>query len=762
MSPVRAALRASPRADAPRMLSALVLVAAVAFAAVVAPAAHADDVADVAAARAEAARPYSSAAAAVAAYKRLERLREPLLSQTDPRVAIWLADAAEDALTLGLAADSTGLATLAGLPTPAMRDHTAALLRQSLEWTQRADQAARAELAQGTAPQELLDRLDATERMARIPLLRSVAAVWAARVGALPADDATQVLASAVARLDSLRTSLKGPARNLAALAYGMGLVLQGRHDQAVPVLAEVLARPEADEGARVLATVFQAEAASGAAVERRRALAALRDRSGAALSDQSRLLLGDADFRFAQDAAAQGGAGDPPWSGWLDAASKAPPATRTQVLLAALERVAAHCPPSQGAVPQLAAALLELRSSQQRAAAAERLAALQADPALPPPLSALAQLELGRALLTMGQAREGAVLLLAYAQQHAADPASPHAMEAAVTAARALGDAPFLAAVLDAAVRLFPDHPDHGAWRVELAALALSPDGAQLAQREPAARRYARALEALDRADRAPRTDAALRADLALAAAEAANELGHPDDAVAVLVRVGGASNSAPDIPEALRARMLEERVAAVGLTQRSVAADPWVSTAARADASATADAVARVLLRQMPMDLGESLVQPPPAEVRSRLARLAQAVQVLAPAAPERDQVVARALLIAGLPDAAQSVAERVLEANPDRADALLALAECLYGTADTASQARAMELFTRVGRAAPEGTATWWLCELRRLQILDRVNRNVEVIAPRVARLKAAHADLGGPALEASFLELAARHE
>lgn len=745
-----------------RALCALVLVAAAAMPLVAAAPAHADDVADVATARAEAARPYTSAAAAVAAYRRLERLREPLLAQADPRAAIWLADAAEDALTLGLAADNTGLATLAGLPTPAMRDQTAALLRQSLEWTQRADQAARAELAQGTAAQELLDRLDATERMARIPLLRSVAAVWAARVGALPADDTKQVLASAVARLDSLRTTLKGPARNLAALAYGMGLALQGRSDQATPVLAELLARPEADEGARVLAMVFQAEAASGVAAERRRALAVLREKFGPTLSDQSRLLLGDADFRFSQDAAAQGGAGDAPWDGWLDAAAQAAPATRTQVLLSALERVAAHCPPAQGAVPQLAAALLELRVPQQRAAAAQRLAALQADPALSPQLSGLAQLELGRALLTLGQAREGAVLLQAYAQQHAADPASPHAMEAAVTAARALGDAAFLAAVLDAAVRLFPDHPDHGAWRVELAALALSPDGAQLAQRDPAARRYAKALEALDRADRAPRTDAALRADLALAAAEAANEMAHPDDALAVLARVGGATNSAPDIPEALRARMLEERISAVGLTQRSVAADPWLSTAARTDASAAADAAARVLLRQMPMDLGEALVQPPPADVRARLARLAQAVQVLAPAAPERDQVVVRALLIAGLPDAAQSVAERVLQSTPDRADALLALAECLYGTADTASQAKAMELFTRVGRATPEGTATWWLCELRRLQILDRVNRNVEVIAPRVARLKAAHPELGGPTLAASFLELAARHE
>jgi hypothetical protein len=51
---------------------------------------------------------------------------------------------------------------------------------------------------------------------------------------------------------------------------------------------------------------------------------------------------------------------------------------------------------------------------------------------------------------------------------------------------------------------------------------------------------------------------------------------------------------------------------------------------------------------------------------------------------------------------------------------------------------------------------------LAELRRLQTLDRVNKNVEIIAPRVARLRAAHPDLGGPALQAQFLALAARHE
>jgi hypothetical protein len=58
-------------------------------------------------------------------------------------------------------------------------------------------------------------------------------------------------------------------------------------------------------------------------------------------------------------------------------------------------------------------------------------------------------------------------------------------------------------------------------------------------------------------------------------------------------------------------------------------------------------------------------------------------------------------------------------------------------------------------------PERSASWWLCQLRRLQVLDRTGRSREAIAPRIARLRAMDDALGGPEFAAQFLELAARN-
>jgi hypothetical protein len=46
------------------------------------------------------------------------------------------------------------------------------------------------------------------------------------------------------------------------------------------------------------------------------------------------------------------------------------------------------------------------------------------------------------------------------------------------------------------------------------------------------------------------------------------------------------------------------------------------------------------------------------------------------------------------------------------------------------------------------------------VRRIQVLDRVGRSTDAIAPRVERLKALDPALGGPAFSATLLEIAAR--
>lgn len=249
-------------------------------------------------ARAEAARDYASPPAAVAAYKRLERAREALLTSGDPRASIWYADAAEDAFMLGISADDCGLDALVGLGTPDARTRTGTLMRQVLSWTQRADELARTELAQGTATPALAARLESVERARRIPLLRSVGAIWAARVGALPAEDSRAVLESALLRLQSLAPQLDGPARTLSDVSIGLAQLMLGQHDKVQATLSPLLANQQADPNSRLMALVITAEAMGKTPSEQRRALASLRTHHQERLDELQRLLLGDADFR--------------------------------------------------------------------------------------------------------------------------------------------------------------------------------------------------------------------------------------------------------------------------------------------------------------------------------------------------------------------------------------------------------------------------------------------------------------------------------
>jgi len=719
-----------------------------------------DDIArSVDAARADARRDFGTDAAAAAAYARLRRLREPLLSATDPRRAIWQADAAEDALTLGLGADGCGVASIVGLADDAQRARAAELLREALARVRDADAAAREALADGSADPELVRRLDDVELVRRIPLVRACAATLAAWSGALPETDAPGIVASAAARLESLRAGVPPAARPLAETCLGLALAKGERRAEAPAVLQPILTDARATQGLRLLAIAGAVEASAPDAAGRRRTLDSMRGRAATGLDDQGRLLLGDLDFRLARAASLDATAGarpsPAPWAGWLDAVSAASPATRESVRMAALARIARHAEGLDDPVSRAARALAQARDPATRAAGTDALREAIADSGLDERVRPAAMLGLGRALLILGSPGEGARALLDYARACPAEPSSRHAIDAAVAAARGTGDAALLSDVLTTAVARFPDHPDHGAWRVELAAVALSPD-APAAAREPAAVRAARALDALDRADRGAMPDPAVRADLAIAAADALSEQSTPDRAIAVLDR------AAPDaaLPDALRERLLEERIRALTLSGRGIDSDARVAAAVRADAAAAADAAARVLRRMSAVDLGTLASERPDERRSADVGRLATAIGRMAPPSPDRDEVLARALVSAGLHADALPVARRAIAARGERADLLLALAEALWGIGSPDGLAEAMATYDRVARSVPERSASWWLCQLRRLQVLDRAGRSREAIGPRIARLRAMDPALGGPEFAAQFLGLAAR--
>lgn len=729
-----------------------------------APAAGLDAVAAaVEGARTDARRAWTSPAAAAAAWSRLVRLREPLLASDDPRAAVWLCDAAEDDITVGLGIDGCGVATAAGLPTPAQRERATALLREALACAREAERHARDALAAGTATPEMANRLDATELARRIPLVRGCAAILAAWAGALPGSDSDAIVESAAMRLATMRASLSGNARALADTCAGLGFARLGRRTDAEPLLAPVANDPGAEAGLRTLAVAGLAECAAPSASGRRRALDGLRSRIGPALDDPSRLTLGDLDFRLARAAAndAAGGAvgAAPPWRGWIDAVAAAAPARRGAVRTEALARIARNADGMDDPVARVARALSQASAPESRSAGTAALRAAVTDPALDPGVRALAMLELGRAELLLGNPEAGALALLAFAEANPAEPSSRHAIDAAVAAARGTGDAALLARVLATAVARFPDHPDHGAWRVEQSAVALAPD-APATVRDAPSRRAALALDGLDRADRNGVADQAIRADLAIAAADALNEELRGDAAIEALARI--APGREPSLPEALRLRVLEERIRALVIATRAIDGDASVQAAASRDAAGAADSAARVLRRMAAADLGTVAASTADADRASRLGRLATATLRMAPPTPERDEVLARAFVTAGMPAEALECARRAVAARGDRADLLVALAEALWGTGSEAALAESFQLYDRVARSVPEGSATWWLCQVRRLQVLDRVGRSGDAIAPRVARLRALDEALGGPAFAATLLDLAARHE
>jgi hypothetical protein len=78
----------------------------------------------------------------------------------------------------------------------------------------------------------------------------------------------------------------------------------------------------------------------------------------------------------------------------------------------------------------------------------------------------------------------------------------------------------------------------------------------------------------------------------------------------------------------------------------------------------------------------------------------------------------------------------------------------AECLYAVARLEDLTEAIVLYRRIAAGSPEGSPAWWLAELRQLQILRRVGRELERIGPRIARLRELDPDLGGEGFRREF--------
>lgn len=84
----------------------------------------------------------------------------------------------------------------------------------------------------------------------------------------------------------------------------------------------------------------------------------------------------------------------------------------------------------------------------------------------------------------------------------------------------------------------------------------------------------------------------------------------------------------------------------------------------------------------------------------------------------------------------------------------------AEALFQRGRLEDLGEAMPLYRRLAAASAAGSETWWLSELRTLQILDRVGRDTERIRPRIARLRTQDPALGGEGFRRGFEALLLR--
>jgi len=128
----------------------------------------------------------------------------------------------------------------------------------------------------------------------------------------------------------------------------------------------------------------------------------------------------------------------------------------------------------------------------------------------------------------------------------------------------------------------------------------------------------------------------------------------------------------------------------------------------------------------------------------------------------APAARRQIADAFRLSGKYAEALTRYAELLRTEPDAADLLLGKAECLFGLGRESSLAEAMAIYKRLAAAGPDlSHDVYWLSQWRMLQIIDRVGRHTEQIAPRVERLRQQDRELGGERFRRGLESLQRKH-
>jgi hypothetical protein len=120
----------------------------------------------------------------------------------------------------------------------------------------------------------------------------------------------------------------------------------------------------------------------------------------------------------------------------------------------------------------------------------------------------------------------------------------------------------------------------------------------------------------------------------------------------------------------------------------------------------------------------------------------------------------MIAEGIRRGGDPVEALVLAESLPPHARDSREGIRLRAECRFARGRLEDLAEAMPLYRRLAAGSPPHSDAWWLAELRILEILDRVGRDTDRIAPRIARLRAIDPDLGGEGHRRAFEALLLR--
>jgi len=199
--------------------------------------------------------------------------------------------------------------------------------------------------------------------------------------------------------------------------------------------------------------------------------------------------------------------------------------------------------------------------------------------------------------------------------------------------------------------------------------------------------------------------------------------------------------------------------------------------------DAAAVIDEVlsdVTVRIDQLRTDAQQSQVKREKMHMVEQATSLAQAAQMLAELLldwgvrqnlNQADLVpfklrLAKAMRLAGRPEAAIAILEPLLEQNPNDMDLIFEMAETLFAigvkTGDRALLIRSAEYYDRlIGGIGQPFPLIWWRAWLGRLKIMDRLGESVTDIPLRVRALELVDVNLGGEPFKSEFKQLQVKH-